>query len=424
LVSPFPTQKILAFIPVVVIFYVLLVLPFVGADGQPRIVNILFWPLLAAGTLALAIYNRSRLDWNFIWSPPIVSLGAYLLFAAASIAWAFQPAFASSRYFAHLLAVICVVVPYALPIPTKNTMQRLHLCFAAAIALNAYYVFVTPSSTIGHPGYFVHKQELGMLCGATIILSAHELLFRGWRRLLAIVVLCLTFWVIFESKSKGSLAFLLPAVSISALALMACKLFRTTPAIILAVIWFASYFVNDPMGRIAFRLYGDSTITGRTFIWDFINMWVSQRSWLGWGFHSYWGVPNSPHNYAPGFVKDMISSHSGYLELKLGTGYVGYLIFMAFVLASLHVLERVRKLDYIRAWVLLSMCSYVIMLNLIESIWMETTALWMLYLVVVGETLRFAHSERRVAPAPSHGARHGIAKPAARMRSIGDAPKV
>lgn len=204
---------------------------------------------------------------------------------------------------------------------------------------------------------------------------------------------------------------MLPAVLFSALALMISKRFRTTPAVVLAVVWLASYFVDDPMGKIAYRLYEDSTITGRTFIWDFINMWVSQRSWLGWGFHSYWGVPNSPHNYAPGFIKDMVSSHSGYL------GYIGYWIFLAFVFASLHVLERVRRVDYVRAWVLLSLCSYVIMLNLIESIWMETTALWMLYLIAVGEALRFARSERRLAtPAPNHSAHHVIGKPDARMR--------
>jgi hypothetical protein len=37
------------------------------------------------------------------------------------------------------------------------------------------------------------------------------------------------------------------------------------------------------------------------------------------------------------------------LELRLDTGYVGYWLFLAFVLASLHVLERVRRIDYVRA---------------------------------------------------------------------------
>jgi len=410
---PFPGQKLLALIPILVFFYLLVLLPFlsVGADGQPRIFNMLFWPLLAAVTLALALCNRSRLDWNFFWSPPIVSLAAYLLFAAASIGWALQPEYSSTRYFAQLMAVICVIVPYALPIPIKNTMPLLHLCSAIAMAVSAYYVLTTPSSIVGHSGYFLHKQELGMLCGATIILSVYELLFRGWRRFFAVIVLCLTVWVIFESRSKGSLAFLLPALSFSAVALMICKWLRTTPAVLLAATMLVLYFVNDPLQKVAHRLYGDGTITGRTFIWDFINMWISQRPWLGWGFHSYWGVPNSPHNYAPGFIKDMISAHSGYMELKLDTGYVGYWIFLAFILASLHVLERVRKIDFARAWILLSLCSYVIMMNLIESIWMEMIAIWMLYLIAVAEALRIARSERpAVAPVARQSAHHTLAK--------------
>jgi len=264
-----------------------------------------------------------------------------------------------------------------------------------------------------------------MLCGLIIILSLHELLFRGWRRLLGVAVLCLTFWVIFESRSKGSLALLLPSLSFSLISLMVCKLFRTTPAVVFAVALLALYFVNDPMGKLAYRLYGDATLTGRTFIWDFINTWVSQRSWLGWGFHSYWGVPNSPHNYAPGFIKDMVSTHSGYLELKLDTGYIGYWMFMAFVFASLHVLERVRRIDAARAWVLLSLCNYVIMLNLMESIWMQMSVpLWIVYLIAAGEAARIAHSEQRhVTAAPSRRA-HFTAKLDARTQKISASPKV
>src|SRR5262245_14014221 len=109
LISPSPTERVLAFVPAFALFYVLLVLPLVGEAVQRRTVNILFWPLLGGGTLALAFYNRSRLDWNFFLSSPIVSLGAYLLFAAASIGWAFQPEYSFSRYFAQVLAVICVI---------------------------------------------------------------------------------------------------------------------------------------------------------------------------------------------------------------------------------------------------------------------------------------------------------------------------
>jgi exopolysaccharide production protein ExoQ len=399
--AAFPGQSVLALLPIVVFFYVLVVLPLMGGDGLPRIENMLFWPTLAVIVLVLAFYNHSLIDKGFFWSLPIACFIAYLIFAGASITWAFSPDYSFTRYSVQLLAFVILVIPFSLPISTDHMIKRLHVCCAIAVALNAIYVLTTPGTPIGHHGYFIHKQELGMLCGATIILAMHELLFRGWRRVFAVLSMCLTVWVIVASQSKGSTAFLLMAVTFSGFILVACKYLRTTPAFVLAgaVLAFGvfSRFVSDPVGRIAFKLYGDATLTGRTTIWEFINYQISHRSWFGYGFHSYWGVPDSPHNQAPGFVKDMVSTHSGYLDVKLDTGHIGYWIFLAFVYASLHVLGRVRSIDPTRAWVLLSLSMYVLLLNLIESIWTYIIPLWVLYLIVVGESVRLSRSQNVTA---------------------------
>lgn len=396
--APFLGQTLLSWTPVVIYFYVLVFLPLNGGDGTPRPENILFWPALASITIALAFYNRGLLDQGFRRSLPIVSYGLYMALAAASITWAYAPEPAFSRFMVQLLAGIIILLPYALPIDTSRTIQRLHICAFIAVAINAVYVLTTPPSPIGHPGYFIHKQELGMLCGSAIVLAAHELFQRGWRQWLAAISICLTFWVIFESQSKGSLAILFAASTLAVAILICCKLFRTTPAFVVGglVVGFEilSRFWTDPVRRIAWILYGDPTVTGRTYIWDFINYQISHRGWFGWGFHSYWGVPDSPHNQASGFIKDMISSHSGYLELRLETGAVGYWIFLVFIYASLHLIERVRRKEPIRAWVLLALSMYVILINLLESVWLQLVPLWMLYLVVVGETLRFSLSEK------------------------------
>lgn len=393
----FPGRGVLSFLPVIIYFYVLVVLPLNGGDGTPRLENILFWPTLAAVTIVLVLYNSSILDKGYFSSPPIAIYLAYMVFAAASITWAHSPDLAFSRYMVQLFAGIIILLPFALPVDTSRTIQRLHVTAFIAVAINAIYVLTTPPSPIGHPGYFIHKQELGMLCGAAIILAAHELFFSGWRRWLAAISIFLTFWVIFESQSKGSLALLGVATSLAVFILVASKLFRTSPAFVVGgmVLGFEvlSRFWSDPIRRIAWILYGDPTVTGRTYIWDFIDYQISHRGWLGWGFHSYWNVPDSPHNQAPGFIKDMISSHSGYLELRLETGSIGYWIFLGFVYALLHYIEQVRRKDLIRAWVLLALSMYVVLINLLESVWLQLIPLWMLYLVVVGETVRFSRSE-------------------------------
>lgn len=401
-------RGLLSVIPVIVFFYVLQILPLMDGDRGTRIENILFWPTLGGIVLALALYNRSLLDKGFILSPPVASLVAYMLFAGASIAWALSPEFAFSRYVVQLLTVVVVLVPYALPIDTDRTVARLHVCSLFAVGVNAIYVLTTPGSSIGHYGLFLHKQVLGIVCGTAIILGLHELFFRGWRRWLGVVTICLTFWVIFESQSKGALSLLLVALSFSVVLLILGKLLRTSPAIVVGTgvltIDILSRFWSDPMGRIAWYLYGDATLSGRTHIWEFINYQVLQRTWFGWGFRSYWGVPDSPHNQAWGFVKDMISSHSGYLELRLETGHIGYWIFLVFVYASLHILERLRRRDPLRAYVFTAISMYMILLNFMESLWLQTSPLWILYLTTVAESVRISRSENTHLPATRQSA--------------------
>src|SRR6266446_4013711 len=111
-------------------------------------------------------------------------------------------------------------MPYALPIRTKYTIPAIHLCYAIALAVSAVYVLTTPPSPIGHPGYFTHKQELGLLGAVGIILSSHELLHRGWRRLVGLIAMGLGFWLIFESQSKSVLALSLVAIPCSWLILV------------------------------------------------------------------------------------------------------------------------------------------------------------------------------------------------------------
>jgi exopolysaccharide production protein ExoQ len=380
---------LLAIMPVFAIFYVLLVLPFIPNEGE-RVENILFWPAAAGLTLMLFFLNRARTDHKFFQSLPIMSLITYLVFAAASVTWAYSPDFAFSRLLVQVLVVIIVAVPYALPITTKYTISGVHLCFAIALAISAVYVLTTPPSPVGHPGYFTHKQELGLLCASGITLSVHEVLHRGWRRLVALIALGLGFWLVFESESKSALAFALIAIPCSALILLLCKKTRLTPAFFVAAVVVASMFLSNPMERMGYRFFGDATLTGRTAIWGFIGEQISRKPWFGWGFHSYYFVPNSPQNEAPGYIRQMPSSHSGYLELKLETGRIGYWIFLVFIFSSLHLVERVRRKAPVRAWCYLSIQLFAILIDLTDSNWVVLNSLWMLYLFVVVETVHFS----------------------------------
>src|SRR4051794_2467667 len=179
------SATLLAMMPAFAIFYILLVLPAFPDDGKGRVENILFWPIFAVVVLTLVFQNRAQVDYRFFRSLPMMSLIAYLVFAAASVTWAWSPDLAFSRLMLQIMVLIVIVVPYSLPISMKYTITSVHLCYAIALAVSAVYVLTTPPSPIGHAGYFNHKQQLGFLGSAGIILSSHELLHRGWRRLAA-----------------------------------------------------------------------------------------------------------------------------------------------------------------------------------------------------------------------------------------------
>jgi exopolysaccharide production protein ExoQ len=418
----FSGATLLAIMPVLAIFYILLVLPFFPDDGKGRVENILFWPVAAVLTLTLVFQNWARIDYRFFRSLPIMSLIAYLVFAAASVTWAYSPDLAFSRLVVQVLALIVIVVPYALPIRAKYTIPGVHLCYAIALAVSAVYVLTTPPSPIGHPGYFTHKQELGLLGAVGIILASHEILQRGWRRLVALIAIGLGFWLVFESQSKSALALALVAIPCSGLILLLCKKTRLTPAYIVAAVVVASMFVSNPIERLGHRLYGDATLTGRTGIWGFIEYQISQKLWFGWGFHSYYFVPNSPHNAAPGYIRDMPSSHSGYLELKLETGRIGYWIFLVFIYSSLHLLERVRRKDPVRAWCFLSIELFAVLSNLLDSSWVTLTHFWLLYLVVVAESVRYSWPSGAPSPAPAAAVQAVRVGPSRRLARFARSP--
>jgi exopolysaccharide production protein ExoQ len=231
-------------------------------------------------------------------------------------------------------------------------------------------------------------------------LSSHELLHRGWRRLVALIAIGLGFWLIFESQSKSALAYALVATVSSWLILLLCKKTRLTPAFVIAAVVVTSMFVYNPIERIGYRLYGDSTLTGRTAIWAFAEYQISRKPWFGWGFHSYFFVPNSPQLEAPGYVGQMPSSHSGFLELKLETGRIGYWIFLVFIYSSLHLLERVRRKDPLLAWCFLSIELLALLNNLLDSSLLVLEHFWLLYLVVVAESVRYSLPSRASSPAP------------------------
>ena len=366
----------------------------------PRPENKIFWPTLAAISIVLVVRNRSRLVG---WSPHIIFLFAYLAFAGASVLWAFKPEFSFTRFVMQVMLVTSIVLPAMVADRKADMMGGVFLCFAFASILNVFFVLgqnpiiLSNGNSIGYPGYFTFKGTLGECAAITFLLSLHEVLYPGLRRVLGIIVIIIATWLMFVSQSKGSLGLAIIAPLLAQLTLIAGKKMRISPAIVLLPIAFCYEILSripglNIMNRISWYLYENYTFSGRAFIWDFVNYEIGRRPLLGWGFQSFWLVgPDAPSVVeAPGWIAAMPSAHSGYLDTQLDTGYVGFVIFIAFLIATLHAAGRMTDRDPARARLVLSLALFIILTNTLESTWMHgQDILWVMFVIPTAEIGRY-----------------------------------
>jgi exopolysaccharide production protein ExoQ len=375
-----------------------------GAMLEPDWGARIFWPAMAMISAIFAIRNSSRLG-RLNWPPHILCLFACLALAGASVLWAFKPESSFVRFVQQVMVVTSVVLPASLADRRADIMRALFLCFAFASVLNVFFVLAGDPEmvqygarmvNIGYPGYFLGKNYLGECATLALLLSVHEMLYPGFRRVLGIIVIPVALFLVFEADSKTALGLAIVTPCLAGLTLITTRKLRLSPAIILLSIPLCyallSSISNFNVNRLSYMVFGDSTLTGRTLIWDFATSEIAHRPLFGWGYQSFWLVgPDAPSFVdAPGWIKMMPNAHNGYYDTTLEMGYVGYCLLIIFILATLHAIGRVAYRDAARAWLLLSLALYIICFNYLESLWMRGFEfLWVVFLIVAAEIGRY-----------------------------------
>jgi exopolysaccharide production protein ExoQ len=393
-------------IPLAACAYALIVFPLIIASCgtedtvclyEPRPESKIFWPAMAAISVILALRNlpRMRFPAHILW------LFAYLVFAGASVLWAFKPEFALIRFAQQMMIVSSIVVPAMLAARTADLMRGLFLCFAIASILNLLFILFgrppidTKFATWGYPGYFAGKNYLGEFATAAILLSLHEMLYPGHRRISGIFIAVIATSLLILSNSKTSMGLAILAPTLAALTLFIKRTTRISPAIVLFSIPIGFALFSSVTGfsanRLSNILFGDPTFTGRTVIWDFADIEIARRPLFGWGYQSFWLVgPDSPSIVdAPGWVKFMPNAHNGYLDTKLETGYLGFTLLVIFLATTLHAIGRMADRARARAWIVLSLALHIMITNGLESVWLRGfEPLWVVFLILAAEIAR------------------------------------
>jgi O-antigen ligase len=189
--------------------------------------------------------------------------------------------------------------------------------------------------TIEHPGawsgLWTHKNTLGGIMALGVAVCASAAIVEPARRVLWIGAALAAFVLVLLSTSKTALLAALLGLCIIA----ACAMVRRGPVLAVlvsagalgAVVIGASIVVLAP-DLIVAVLGRDLTLTGRTEIWEASARFVEAQPWLGYGYYAFWLPENGPAYWVREAVAwQVASAHSSWLELALGLGRAGVLLF-------------------------------------------------------------------------------------------------
>jgi O-antigen ligase len=118
----------------------------------------------------------------------------------------------------------------------------------------------------------------------------------------------------------------------------------------------------------------DSTMTGRTEIWNILFDHIAQRPLLGSGYGAYWTPEPSAAAESWAFAERMGgfypgSAHNGYLEIVNDLGWVGLSALMVYLAAHVRLCLRLLPLAPVQAVLYLALFFQQLVANLSETHW-------------------------------------------------------
>lgn len=364
-------------------------------------INKVFWPVLFLASIVLLFQGASR----FSLPKNLMAFLAYLVFAGLSVLWAYKHDLSFVRFTQQVMIVTSIAIPALLADRDVDMTRVLYVCFGFAAILNLFYVMGPPiipkHGPPGYSGYFLTKNYLGQFAAVALLLALRELLYSGRRRLFGALVAFASLVLVYLSNSKTSFGVAFIAPSLALLAIWLWRHFRISPVVIpiaiVGIYLIASSISGFSVYRLSYMLYGDSSFTGRRTIWEFALHQVSKHPILGWGYQSFWHVGSDAPSVveAPGWVKVMPNAHNGYIDTLLETGWVGFIILLVFIGATLHASRHMIDRDRVRAWLALSLSYFIMMSNGLETTWVRAFEfMWVAFFFVAVEIGRHSQAFR------------------------------
>jgi exopolysaccharide production protein ExoQ len=300
---------------------------------------------LLAGLGIWFAFLTVRTPWKF--NPWIaLPLIGYVAWSCGSVLWSVEPGMGFKRVITLVCFSLC-----ALGIGRRFEMRDhcwlmfviiagyFVLGFGLELALGTFKPWQAGHRFAGtlHPNS--QAAHLSMMCLAAFALAPREAKWGKW--LYTVVGIGMVFIAL--TRSRTNLAGALLALTL--IAALRSSLKSKLIGVYLAVLaGLTGVFLLMLIGKDPFTQLFDAamlgreddiaSLSGRGFIWPICWEFIEQRPWLGYGYGSFW-TPSRIELFLEELQFSMFEAHNGYLELLLGTGIIGCVLYVASMVTSL-----------------------------------------------------------------------------------------
>ena len=160
-----------------------------------------------------------------------------------------------------------------------------------------------------------------------------------------------------------------------------------------ALIYITGYVGSD---SIFSSLGRDTTLSGRTEIWQYVWDQIQLRPWLGYGLSAFWNGFDGPSGYVQLAMRiAVIYAHNGFLDIWLSVGLLGLGVFaLGFFSTTIQSLILLRKTNTPEGFWPLLFLTYVLLSNMTEgTISSMNSSFWTIY-VAISYSLVIAKNNR------------------------------
>ena len=353
---------------------------------------------------------------------------AFCCIATVSAAWSYDLRY-SARQGILLSALTLYAVYVASCFDWDEQLNMFGWMSVIAVVGSCFMAVFIPSYGISHDlhwgsvkGLFPHKNALGrqMVFAILTLALGKPVGIPKWLRHTTLA--CAFVLLIFSNAATSLIVMVFCIAMYPAVHLLRFSRKKTLPLWVPLVPVFAmgAAIVIANFGLVAEAAGRNATLTGRIPIWTAVISAIGRRPWFGYGFNVFFrrfSVDLAKLKYEVLYIPAY--AHNGYLDILLGVGFIGMLIFLGGFISNFWRAIRMFRANEIRGakWPLFVLL-FIAVFNLAESAIVHAMAfLWIPYvtlyvslaLVTAEETDRWTEPPREavtsgLVDAESHGA--------------------